>query len=249
MMRDALVFPTSLTPEEKKFKEMQENLKNLRKRFETTNTGCPNELLEREQKRKKIEEAASNTEELKRKIASGVFSLNKVGEKREFKRSKGVERRLSHERKDSFSSDGLLSPPIRPDPPKKEPRPSTMLYVRGIDLNEELLERLFAPFGPVKAVEIDSRQRTGFVWVDSLAEAAEAIEKLDRTGVDHWTLHVSYALYPRPVGSHRRTTSVSSTTSSTTTESLASPPIPSLLAWDAATAKSSDRKRVANSSD
>lgn len=34
MMRDALVFPTSLTPEEKKFKEMQENLKNLVSWFE-----------------------------------------------------------------------------------------------------------------------------------------------------------------------------------------------------------------------
>lgn len=33
-MRDALVFPTSLTPEEKKFKEMQENLKNLVSSFE-----------------------------------------------------------------------------------------------------------------------------------------------------------------------------------------------------------------------
>ncbi|GMR31843.1 hypothetical protein PMAYCL1PPCAC_02038 [Pristionchus mayeri] len=248
MMRDALVFPTSLTPEEKKFKEMQENLKNLKKRLEAT-SGCPNEQIEKERKRK-IEEAASNTEELKRKIASGVFSLNKVGEKREFKRSKGVERRLSHDRKDSVSSqDGLLSPPIRPDPPKKEPRPSPMVYVRGIELNEELLERLFTPFGVVRGCEIDSRKRTGFVWMDSIDEAAQVIEKLDKTGVDHWTLHVSYALYPRPVGSHRRTTSVSSTTSSTASEGLASPPIPSLMAWDAATAKSSERKRIAHSSD
>ncbi|GMT04826.1 hypothetical protein PENTCL1PPCAC_27000 [Pristionchus entomophagus] len=247
MMRDALIFPTSLTPEEKKFKEMQEHLKNLRRRLESTKGGCPNEMVERELKRKKIEEAASNTEELKRKIASGAISLNKVGEKREFKRSKGVERRLSHDsRKDSLSSlDGLISPPLRPDPPKKEPKPSPMLYIRGIDLHDELLERLFTPFGEIKGCEIDARKRTGFVWMNSIDEAAQAIEKLDKTGVDQWTLHVSYALYPRPVGSHRRTTSMSSTTS----EGLASPPIPSLMAWDAASAKSSERRRIAHSSD
>ncbi|GMT31571.1 hypothetical protein PFISCL1PPCAC_22868, partial [Pristionchus fissidentatus] len=243
MMRDSFVFPTSLTAEEKRFKEMQERLKNLKKRLEASSGLAANESMERDLKKKKIEEAASNTEELKRKIASGAFSLNKVGERREFKRAKIVDRRLSTERKESTTSDeGLLSPPIRADPPKREPRPSPMLYVRGVDLHDELLERIFTPFGAVRGCEVDTRRRTGFVWMNSISEAEQAIDKMDKTGVDHWTLHVSFALYPRPVGVKRRTSSMSSTAS--TSESMASPPpVPSLLAaWDVAT-KSTDRRR------
>ncbi|VDK73964.1 unnamed protein product [Onchocerca ochengi] len=120
-----LVFPSTLTNDEKHLKELFEKLRNIRKAIAATNkinvnaTVGDNLKTERKTTKRHLQQAEEATEEVKRKVLIGAVSFKKADEKKDsFKRSSLVGRRRDNSKtktnNDTTNNSGmeLLSPNV-----------------------------------------------------------------------------------------------------------------------------------------
>ena len=72
------------------------------------------------------------------------------------------------------------------------PNQGNTVYVKGTGVNEQLLKQAFASWTIVH-INVEAEKNTGFVTFDNIAEANEAITKMNNTTISNVELHVSLA--------------------------------------------------------
>uniref|UniRef100_A0A914CAC3 Negative elongation factor E n=1 Tax=Acrobeloides nanus TaxID=290746 RepID=A0A914CAC3_9BILA len=202
-------FPTQLTAEEKELKEMFEKLKRMRKAIELATKGptgsTANPIVKSEAKTAKssIQAAEVATEEVKKKIISGMITVKKVDAKQTFKRAKNLAKKQStinsslemDQEMEGTSQDTYEAKPLPKllqNVPNMNMRGPT-LYIRSYDLQTDSLNSSFERFGAIKRLFIEDRRRSAFLTFSSVEEAEKAMKETDGMMINGTTIRVSFA--------------------------------------------------------
>ncbi|KAG8195659.1 hypothetical protein JTE90_004991 [Oedothorax gibbosus] len=101
-------------------------------------------------------------------------------------------RSLEDEMRDEHTRDGGRRERDRDNRPEK-PRPGNTVYVRGIGVKQNLLQRVFETVGKIINISMEIEKNCGFVTFEKIEEAEQAIKQFNGTIHDSVRLSVSFA--------------------------------------------------------
>ncbi|CAD5234196.1 unnamed protein product [Bursaphelenchus xylophilus] len=189
-----LQIPSGLTAEEKQLRKTYEFVKNIRKTIENAQKAQHLGTTAAKKSTNGNEDLDHNMAEVKKKLAKGVIKVAK-DEKHTFKRIHGQKREFVNYVDQPINIDVEPAPSSSDPISAKSTTPETQntnLYIRGFELDYDLIRETFSQFGYVVRCYIEEHKRAGFINFSTPEEAEKALQ-MNGQRVGQSNLRVEYA--------------------------------------------------------
>ncbi|CAD5229606.1 unnamed protein product [Bursaphelenchus okinawaensis] len=186
-----LHIPNAQTIEEKNLKKTFELIRNVRKEIENAQKA---QHLGTAKKNTDGQDLDQNMAEVKKKLAKGVIKVAK-DEKHTFKRLHGQKRESVNyvEEPISISTEQQSTSEMFSPKNNNNETNNTNLYIRGFELDYNLMRETFSQFGNVVRCYVEEHKRSGFINFATPEEAEAAIRQLNGQRVGQSNLRVEFA--------------------------------------------------------